>query len=107
MGAMFAINGFLEDPAKNGLKMLGVHIRRARKEAFKESRNAFARRLGCSPMTVDRIENGEPGVAAIYLMAALQAMQVLPDVVDAASPKLLIATLIPVEFPSDFLPSGS
>ena len=104
---MFAINVILEESATDGLQKLGAHIRRARKEAFRETREAFARRLGCSPMTVDRIENGKPGVAAIYLMAALQAMQVLPDVVDAASPKLLIATLIPVEFPADFLANGS
>lgn len=90
-----------------GLRQLGAHVKRARKEAFKESRVDFARRLGCSPMTLDRVERGDPGVAAGYLVAALHAMAALHDVVEAASPKLLIATLVPASFPTGFagLPS--
>lgn len=88
---------------KDALRQIGAHIQRARKEAFRESREKFASRLGCSPVTLDRIERGEPGVAAIYLLAALQAMQVLGDVVAAASPNLLIATLVPVDFPEELV----
>lgn len=99
---MHSINPELEPTVLDSLQEIGANVRRARKEAFRESREAFARRLGCAPMTLDRIENGEPGVAAIYLLAALQAMQVLRDVTVATSPRLLIATLIPAEFPSNF-----
>lgn len=92
----------LREPALDGLKKLGEHIRRARKEAFKESRVDFAKRLGCTPPTLDRLESGDPGVATMYLAAALLTMSVLPDVVEAASPKLLIATLVPASFPPGF-----
>jgi transcriptional regulator with XRE-family HTH domain len=83
-------------------RQIGAHIQRARKEAFRESREAFARRLGCSPVTLDRMERGEPGVAFVYILAAMQAMKVLGDVVAASSPKLLIATQVPVDFPAEF-----
>tara|TARA_B100001105_G_scaffold73718_1_gene58086 strand:- start:785 stop:1105 length:321 start_codon:yes stop_codon:yes gene_type:complete len=84
------------------LVQIGSNIQRGRKEAFRESREAFARRIGCSPPTLDRIERGEGGVAAAHLISALQAMHVLADVVSASSPGLLIATQVPVEFPPDF-----
>jgi hypothetical protein len=99
---MHAINPDLDAQVLDSLRKIGANVRRARKEAFRESREAFARRLGCAPMTLDRIENGEPGVAVIYLFAALQAMHVLRDVEKATSPQLLIATLIPAEFPANF-----
>ena len=84
------------------LRQIGANIQRARKDAFRESREAFARRLGCSPVTLDRMERGEPGVAFVYILAAMQATQALGDVVAASSPKLLIATQMPVDFPADF-----
>jgi hypothetical protein len=99
---MHSINPSLDLSTREGLAMLGAHIKKARKEAFKESRVDFAKRLGCVPMTLDRIERGDPGVAVMYLMAALQVMGVLHDVVEAASPKLLIATLVPATFPPGF-----
>jgi DNA-binding XRE family transcriptional regulator len=86
----------------DALVEIGMHVKRARKKAFKESREAFAARIGCSPMTLDRIERGDPGVAVVYLMAALNEMAVLRDVTEAASPKVLIATLLPVSFPPGF-----
>ncbi|MEJ6002730.1 hypothetical protein [Paucibacter soli] len=99
---MHTINPILQEQATASLKQIGLHIQRARKEAFRESREAFSQRLGCAPMTLDRLERGEPGVAAIYLVAALQAMQVLHDAVAATSPALLIATTIPPQFPPGF-----
>lgn len=98
---MFTIK---QEPAvvNDCLRQIGAHIQRARKEAFRESREKFAARLGCSPVTLDRMERGEPGVAIIYVLAALQAMQVLGSVVAATSPGLLIATLVPVDFPEEF-----
>lgn len=99
---MNLINPTLVEAVTEGLQALGAHVKRARKEAFKESRVDFSRRLGCSPMTLDRIERGDPGVKTIYLVAALHMTSVLPDVIDAASPKVLIATLIPAIFPAGF-----
>ena len=100
---MNLINPGLIEVVSEGLQALGAHIKRGRKEAFRESRVDFALRLGCSPMTLDRIERGDPGVKVIYLAAALHLMSVLPDVVDAASPKVLIATRVPVLFPAGFI----
>jgi transcriptional regulator with XRE-family HTH domain len=91
----------------DALAQIGANIQRGRKEAFRESREAFAKRIGCSPPTLDRIERGESGVAAVHLIAALQAMHVLADVVKASSPALLIATQVPVEFPPEFGSSDS
>lgn len=96
------INPALEPTTLPGLQLIGAHIRRARKEAFRESRQSFASRLGCTPMTLDRIERGDPGVKLIYVAAALDLMGVLHDVVEAASPKVLIATLKPASFPPGF-----
>lgn len=96
------INPTLLDSASDGLKKLGEHVRLARKEAFQESRVDFAKRIGCTPMTLDRIERGDPGVKIIYLVAALDLMGVMHDVVDAASPQVLIATLKPAAFPPGF-----
>lgn len=84
------------------LVQIGTNIQRGRKEAFRESRETFAKRIGCSPPTLDRIERGEGGVAAAHLMSALQAMHALTDVVRASSPGLLIATQVPVDFPAEF-----
>jgi transcriptional regulator with XRE-family HTH domain len=84
------------------LAQIGANIQRGRKEAFRESREAFAKRIGCSPPTLDRIERGEGGVAAVHLISALQAMHALADVVKASSPGLLIATQVPVDFPPEF-----
>jgi transcriptional regulator with XRE-family HTH domain len=92
----------LREFAVGGLRLLGEHIRRARKEGFRESREAFAKRIGCTPPTLDKLENGDPGVSAMYLMAALHVMTVLPDVVNAANPHLFIATSIPATFPPGF-----
>lgn len=92
----------LREFAIGGLRILGEHIRRARKEGFRESREAFAKRIGCTPPTLDKLETGDPGVSVMYLMAALHVMTVLPDVVNAANPQLFIATSIPATFPPGF-----
>jgi len=97
-----SINPELTADVNDAMKRVGANVRHARKLAFGETREAFAKRLGCSPITLDRIENGEPGVATIYLFAALQVMRVLPDAVDATSPELLIATRAPLNFPPGF-----
>lgn len=102
---MRPINPELQELVQDGLKQLGAHVRRARKEAFRESREAFAKRIGCTPVTLDRIEKGDSGVAIGYVFAALQLMYALPAVLEAASPKLLIATQLPADFPADFFPS--
>lgn len=99
---MHDINPNLAEETDGALKEIGKNIQRARKEGFRESREVFAKRLGCSPMTLDRIEAGDRGVAVIYLAAALQAMHVLQDVVNVTKPELLIATLIPAQFPPGF-----
>lgn len=90
----------LRDASLDSLKKLGANIRRARKEAFKESREVFAARIGCSALTLDKLERGEPGVSCGYLMAALHVCTVAHDVVDATSPDPLIATLVPASFPA-------
>lgn len=99
---MHAINPEYQAAVNDALVKLGIHIRRTRTEAFRESRGTFAKRIGCSPVTLDRMERGEPGVAVVYILAALQASQTLGDVVDASNPKVLISTLMPVSFPTDF-----
>ena len=99
---MHTINPEYAGPVADALRQIGANIRRGRKEAFRESREAFAKRLGCSPVTLDRIESGEPGVAFIYILAALKAMHNLGDTVKATSPSLLIATQVPVDFPAEF-----
>lgn len=103
---MFTIN---TDPevVLEGLTQIGANIQKARREAFAESTEAFASRLGCSMETVELIEAGDPGVPVIYVLAALQVMQSLADVVAVTSPKLLIATHVPVDFPAEFTPSKS
>lgn len=99
---MHAINPDYQASVNDALVKLGSHIRRTRTEAFRESRGAFAKRIGCSPVTLDRMERGEPGVAIVYVLAALQASQTLDNVVEASNPKVLIATLMPIQFPTDF-----
>lgn len=73
------------------MKRLGSQVREARKRALHESRKAFSKRIGCSPITLDRIERGDPGVSMGIVMRALEVMRVLDATVAAASPKLLIA----------------
>lgn len=100
------INPALEALTMEGLRRIGEHVQRARKEAFRESRETFAKRLGCTPTTLDRIERGDPGVKVAYVAAALEVMGALRNVVDAASPELLIATTKPVSFPPGFESAG-
>lgn len=97
------INPEIAANVEESMKMLGANIQSARKKAFRESRQDFAKRLGCSPVTLDCLERGEPGVAGQWYFAAFQLMHVLHAVVDVASPELLIATQIPPEFPANFL----
>lgn len=100
------INPALSEATVASLRQIGANIRRARKEAFKESREDFARRIGCSPMTLDRIERGDPGVAVVYLVSALHVMMVAHEVVDATSPDVLIAAMVPAIFPASFVPTA-
>ncbi|MFK4705755.1 transcriptional regulator with XRE-family HTH domain [Roseateles asaccharophilus] len=99
---MHEINPNLQEAADVALKQIGRNIQRARKEGFHESREAFAKRIGCAPMTLDRIEAGDRGVAVVYLVAALAAVHVLQDAVNVTKPDLLIATQIPAKFPEGF-----
>jgi len=54
------------------LQAIGALIKRARRESFGESREAFAARVGCSALTLDRIEEGAGGVGFGHVMAALR-----------------------------------
>ena len=98
---MASINLELEHQAREALLEIGANVQLARKDAFRESREVFAKRLGCSVVTLDHIEQGEP-VSSRFLMRALVVIQVARDVVAATSPKLLITMQIPAEFPADF-----
>lgn len=92
----------LDATVVSALTRIGANVKRARKEAFHESRVAFARRIGCAPMTLDRIERGDFGVAAGHLLSALHHISALEDVVDKTNPGLLIAALVPASFPAGF-----
>lgn len=100
---MHQVSEHLQGPAEAALREIGANIRRARKEGLRMTREKFAEMLGCSPVTLDRIERGDAGVATIYLAAALQATHVLADMAKKSDPTLFIATQIPAEFPADFV----
>jgi DNA-binding XRE family transcriptional regulator len=89
--ALFNASVVGEMHVEAAMKRLGGHVREARKRALRESREAFAKRIGCSPITLDRIERGDPGVSMGMVMRALEVMRVLDSTVAAASPNLLIA----------------
>ena len=75
----------------SAMQRLGQNVFEARKRALRESREAFAKRIRCSPVTLDRIERGDPGVSMGVVMRALEVMRVLDAAVAATSPNLLIA----------------
>lgn len=87
--------------ASSELKAIGLLIKRGRKEAFNESRELFSRRLGCSPLTLDKIEDGAEGVGFGLVMAALKVLGAASATLDAVtrSIDLLQMAQHPVSFP--------
>ncbi|MCZ8254677.1 MAG: helix-turn-helix transcriptional regulator [Polaromonas sp.] len=102
---LFRFKGDEAQHIEAALKKLGQHVHDARKRALRESREVFAKRIGCSPVTLDRIERGDPGVSIGIVMKALEAMRVLDAAVAATSPNLLI-TARQVLAASDNAPPG-
>ncbi len=79
-------NDWLPPQAVTALRDLGANLALARARR-KESLRAWAQRIGVSVRTVQRLEDGDPGVgmgvyaAAIWLMGRADA---LPDLADPA-----------------------
>jgi transcriptional regulator with XRE-family HTH domain len=84
------------------LVAIGRLIKQARKEALGESREAFAQRMGCSPLTLDKIEAGAAGVGFGHVMAALRLISANEAVVTALerSVDMLQLAQHPVRFPT-------
>lgn len=82
-----AHNDWLAPQAAESLKALGENLALARLRR-KESLRDWAKRIGVSVRTLQRLEDGDPGVgmgiyaAALWLMGRAQA---LPDLADPAS----------------------
>jgi transcriptional regulator with XRE-family HTH domain len=84
------------------LRALGALIKRARKDVLGLSREAFAARMDCSPLTLDKIECGSPGVGLGHVMAALRtigAADVLIESIERSVSMLELAAK-PVSFPA-------
>lgn len=74
------------------LLALGAHLRRWREAQPDSSPETWAMSLGCSRVTLWRMEQGKSGIKADYWIAALSQMGVLNDVLRAAEPSLFDAT---------------
>ena len=86
----------------NPTTRLGLLIKRARKGCLNLSREAFAERIGCSPVTLDSLEAGAPGVGIGFVMAALELIGADSPVIDAveARVRMLEIAAHPINFPS-------
>ncbi len=77
-------NEWLPPQALNALRELGSHLALARVRRD-ESLRAWAKRIGVSVRTVQRLERGDPGVgmgvyaAALWLMGRADALSALGD----------------------------
>lgn len=91
----------LQTPVVNALVAIGANIQRARKSAFRMSRQRFAQALGCTAITLDRIERGDPGVAAVYYFAALEITRCLSRLVEITDPSALVVSMSPISWPDD------
>ncbi len=80
---------------------IGQQIRRMREEGFREDREAFALRAGCSPEVVDAIEQGDVAIPSGLLLLMLSMMHTLHGVVDAINPSSMILACGPVSWPTD------
>lgn len=89
-------------PAEVTLAAIGALIKRARKEALGESRESFAKRLGCSVLTLDKIEDGADGVGFGNVVAALTLIGAAQPALEAISRSVDMLQLAqhPLSFPS-------
>lgn len=84
---------------------LGQYVRSARTEGMSASEADFARKIGCTQAELRQLESGDATTPVGVLIAALNALQVLPAVVDAANPNSFILASKPVAWPEDALKS--
>lgn len=85
-------NVFLPSQAQQALQALGEHLALARKRR-KQSLRAWALRMGVSVRTVQRMEQGDPGVGMGIYAAALWLMGRTQALADLALPELDMAAL--------------
>lgn len=85
------------------LKQLGELIRRARKDALGERRETFAERMGCSVVTLDKVESGAEGVGVGHVMSALVLIGAAAPVLEALqrSVDMLQLAQHPLHFPDN------
>lgn len=74
-----------ENRISEQLRSIGVLIRRGRKEAWHESRHEFAERLGCTAITLDKLENGDGSVRLDLFMRAMHLLLADRDVAGSVS----------------------
>lgn len=87
------------------LIQIGQFIQAARTEGMNCSEAEFARKIGCSQAVLRGLESGNADTPASVLFAALNVLQVLPAVLDAAKPDSFILASRPVDWPADALKS--
>jgi transcriptional regulator with XRE-family HTH domain len=81
----------LPSQVRQALAALGQNLNIARRRR-RQSRDEFARRLGVSRPTVERLEKGDPKVSAGAYFTALWAVDLLPtDLADPAKDRAGIA----------------
>lgn len=96
-----SIHPQLQAPVSKALASIGANIQQARKSGFRMSRQRFADVLGCTAVTLDRIERGDPGVATVYYFAALEVTRCLSRVVESTDPDALVMSMAPISWPED------
>lgn len=89
------------DMARAPAAQLGNLIKRARKGCLGLSREAFAERIGCSPVTLDSLEAGAPGVGIGLVMAALELIGADGPAVAAVEARVRMLEIAsrPIDFP--------
>ena len=85
-------NAFLPPQAQQALQALGEHLALARKRR-KQSLRQWAMRMGVSVRTVQRMEQGDPGVGMGIYAVALWLMGRTQALADVALPELDMAAL--------------
>lgn len=81
----------LPSRVRETLVTIGQNLNTARRRRS-QSRDQFARRVGVSRATVERVEKGDPGVSAGTYFTALWAVDLLPtELADPANDRAGIA----------------
>lgn len=85
------------------LLQIGQFVRNARTEGMHCTEAEFARKIGCTIPELQSLETGNPATPIGVAFAALNALQVLQAVVDAAKTDSFILAHKPVEWPDNAL----